>query len=82
MAKKLFVTVQPNQGPKQAYVVTDAEGRPMVRQSMRTEDGRLVYFDMTPGEARSLASDLVLAAEDAMYEPLDITVPDYPDARF
>ena len=80
MSHKKPWKVLPNQGPRQAYMTFDDEGRPVVRQSLRTEDGRVLWFDMTPDETSILIRDLESARMDVVAEHGDCDR--YPDTRF
>lgn len=64
MANKRPWKVGPSMGGRQAYVHTDENGTAWIRQSLRTEDGRVLLFDMSPGEVASLINDLETAARD------------------
>lgn len=83
MANKKPWKVLPNMGGRQAYVHTDESGTAWIRQSLRTEDGRVLWFDMTPEESASLMADVEsarmdLVADTQMYGGTH----GYPDARF
>ena len=80
MESKKPLRVGPGQGSRQAYVVLVDKGRPVVRQSLRTDDGRVVWFDMTPEEAHSLRADLHRAVRDIASGGWDDA--DHPEARF
>lgn len=74
--------LSPNRGQKQAYVTTDMDGRPVVRQSTRDKDGRPMWFDMSPDEAESLIRFLRSALDDIALGHVLTDHPDYPPARF
>lgn len=57
--------VYPSKGERQAYKITDHEGRPIVRQSLTTKTGRVLWFDMTPDEVDALIHDLGKARQNA-----------------
>lgn len=73
--------VGPSGGARQAYVTRDAEGRPIVRQSL-TYDGRVLHFDMTPDECAGLLRDLENARMDTVADNWADGASPYPDARF
>lgn len=75
--------LEPNPGIRQAYVAQDESGTPMVRQSLRTADGRVCYLKMTPAEAASLIADLEDAIKDVRSGLWGTDTPtDYPEPRF
>jgi hypothetical protein len=63
-------------------MVIDEQGCPMVRQSMRTPDGRVVYLEMTPDEVSSLVHDLQAARDEALSETYAPNGMEYREARF
>lgn len=73
--------VGPSQGERQAYVVLDEAGRPIVRQSL-TYEGRVLHFDMTPEECVSLIRDLEGTRAEAHADGWIAGNVTYPDARF
>ncbi len=80
MKKPLWL--RPSAYERQSYVVTNDKGLPMVRQSMRTDDGRVVYLELTPDEVVRLIRDLESARMDAVAYNWANGASTYPDARF
>lgn len=73
--------LEPSRGPRQAYAAPTTDGTPMIRQSLRTADGRVCYLEMTPAEAASLIADLDESIK-AIGSGLFGTAIEYPEARF
>lgn len=73
--------LEPNTQGRQAYPVVNTEGLPLIRQRLRTQDGRALYLDMTPDEASSLIADLTTARDNVLGK-LDGRTVEYPEARF
>lgn len=83
MANKRPWKVEPSMGGRQAYVHEDANGVWWIRQSLRTEDGRVLHFDMTPEECANLRTDLESARMDLLSGLwANNGDNDYPEARF
>jgi hypothetical protein len=88
MTNKKPWKVGPSMGGRQAYVYEDANGVSWIRQSLRTEDGRVLWFDMTPGECTSLQADLESARMDILSDlwatpgKTSDSDNDRPEARF
>lgn len=76
--------IGPNPLGRQAYVHVDENGTAWVRQALRTEDGRVLWFDMTPEESTILLADLESARMDVVSGLWSRGEhgTDYPDARF
>ena len=84
MANKRPWKVQPNLNGRQAYAYEDANGVSWVRQSLRTEDGRVLWFDLSPEEAGNLIQDLETARMDivAHVQLFGGSGDNHPEARF
>lgn len=84
MASKRPWKVGPSMAGRQAYVHVDENGTAWVRQVLRTEDGRVLHFDMTPEESTSLQVDLESARMVIIsgLRSRGERGTDYPDARF
>lgn len=83
MSNKKPWKVGPSMGGRQAYIHVDENGTAWIRQSLRTEDDRVLHFDMTPEECTSLQVDLESARMDIRSGLWSNNVDnEYPEARF